>query len=61
MDQRGRMEETREKTYAVVAAAAGREDEGGVQGVREGQRKTALPQVRVRQVGFRWQSRSFGA
>lgn len=23
--------------------------------------KTALPQVRVRQVGFRWQSRSFGA
>lgn len=34
---------------------------GGRKGEREGQRKTALPQVRVRQVGFRWQSRSFGA
>lgn len=33
----------------------------GGQGKREGQRKTTLPQVRVRQVGFRWQSRSFGA
>lgn len=35
--------------------------ERGGRGGREGQRKTALPQVRVRQVGFRWQSRSFGA
>lgn len=46
MDRRGRMEETREKTYAVVAAA-GRVDEGGS---REYGRGNAKP--RCRRFGF---------
>lgn len=47
MDRRGRMEETREKTYAVVAAAAGRVDE---RGSREYGRGNAKP--RCRRFGF---------